>query len=375
MASTLNLSGTNFGPIGSDNGSGGIAIPQIKTSSVQPLINNGYVAPAPTPKQQVLSTTSTQPQAKTAPTGGTNYQNGGWYGGKYYWNGQFYSSPNDVNQQASSSPSEPSINFDEIYAPQFAALDEAERSAQENADSLGGDVLIGKNQALRDIDTQSAEANLTFDTSEKKALQQKSSAMEEAVRAYQAMAQRARAGYGRGSSAGQAIGELANREYFRNTGNAETAYADVFDNILQKRHAAELAFSQAKIKVDENTQLQLSAIKRQLNDQLSSIKQARFQVESDKTAKRMEVVDRAIQEAKAVKQAHQQQLEALNIWKAQVDYQNGLLKGNYQGYQAPSAQYTQQNSSIASQTPTSSSPISGIRWNPNTRQFEDDTLI
>lgn len=312
----------------------------------------------------------------SSPSGG--YQQGGWYNGKQYWNGQFYDTPQQGASQSSGGDSgyqAPSVDFDAIYAPQFAALDEATNVANSNFGLASQDIATGKESQLRDVQSEQDKAQGYFDESNAKAARNKESAYSEAVRYFNAIQQRAKAQFGRGNSAGQAIGELGNQEFFKNQGNIEQSYADIQKELEGKWHDALATYSSTRLKIDEWQQTQLSSLKQNLSTQLLNIKMSKAQAESDKTAKKMEVLDRAREQVAAITAQKNAQTQALDTWKQQQQFliQNKLVPIYNQTLNTQGATPTTSTISTPNQgTQGNSSIISTLRWNPNSKRFEDD---
>lgn len=329
--------------------------------------------------QPVRSSTPNIPSS-SVPTGG-GYQNGGWYPvgpngqAMQYWNGSWSSAPQGQQSGGGDSGFQmPDINFDEIYAPQFQALDAAVNTANENFGLAQGDVARAKESQLRDVQAEQDKAQGYFEEGNQRATRNKQSAYGDAVRYYNAMQQQAKARFGRGNSAGQAVGELAQAEFFRNQGNIEQSYADIYKELEGKWQDALKTYSITKLKIDEWAETQISSLKKELNNQLANIQMARAQTESDKTARRMEVLNRAREQTNAIALATKQRLEGIEAWKEQQRFliANKLVPIYNQPLNTQGAQATTSTLSAPTQTQGNSSIISTLRWNPNTKSFVDD---
>lgn len=325
-------------------------------------------------KSTAIPTSTPSIPSSTVPSGG--YQNYGWYNGKQYVNGQFYDTPQQGVSQSSgdSGYQAPSIDFDSLYAPQFAALDEATNTANANFDLASQDVERQKTSQYNDVQTEQDKAQAYFNQGQERATRNKESAYSDAIRYFNALQQQARARFGRGNSAGEAVGELGNQEFLRNQGNIEQSYADIQKELEGKWQDAVKTYSSTRLKIDEWAATQVSQIRQNLNNQLLNIKMSKAQVESDKTARRMEVLDRARQEVNAINVQKQQQSQALEQWKQQQQFliQNKLVPIYNQTLNTQGATPTTSTLSAPTNTQGSSSVISTLRWNPNTKRFEDD---
>jgi hypothetical protein len=90
-------------------------------------------------------------------------QKGGWYdnnGKVMQWNGSSFSDGQAVQ--------EPSINFDDLYRPQFELLNKAEQTAKENNQLALGDIDRAVLSQGRDIDIEEVKAKGVFDTASKR---------------------------------------------------------------------------------------------------------------------------------------------------------------------------------------------------------------
>lgn len=302
-------------------------------------------------------------------------QHGGWYDNPDTgFNQRWYTGSVPTSPNGSQAFSEPSIDWDAIYNPQFQALSSAEQQAKEGAVSLEGDVNTIKDATIKRLAGEEELANEKFALTEKKTENNKNSALDKAVRDYQALQQQGSVRFGAGSSAGRAMGEIAQREYFRNQGQVEQSYADIFGDIEQQKKATMLTFLNAREENELWAKTEISKIKRQLSDQLESIKQTRFQVEANKTAKRMEALQQAFQEAKAIQLQKQQNEDAFNMWKQQQDYliANKLVP-QYNSYNPNTQGYTPTQTNVSASTSNvqggGEQKLLNLRWNPNSKSF------
>lgn len=350
-----------------------------KQQSVTPRITTDSGKPSAAKTSAIPTSTPSIPSNNVG-SSSTNYQNGGWYpvgpGGQamQYWNGSWSSSPQQGNSSSSdTSYQAPSIDFDSLYAPQFQALDAAANTANENFGLASQDVERSKASQLSDVQTEQDKAQAYFNDATDRANRNKTSAYNDAVRYFNALAQQSTSRFGRGSSAGQAVGEIANQEFVRNQGNIEQSYADIQKELEAKWQDAVKTYASTRLKIDDWAATQISSLRQNLNTQLVQIQMSRAQTESDKTAKRLEVLDRARQELNAINLQKQQQSQALETWKEQQQFliQNKLVPIYSQTLNTSG--YTPTTSTLSAPTSTQgSSLISTLRWNPNAKRFEDD---
>lgn len=350
-----------------------------KQQSVTPRITTDSGKPSAAKTSAIPTSTPSIPSNPVS--SGSGYAQGGWYpvgaGGKamQFWNGSFYDSPQQGNNSSSSDSGyqAPSIDFDSLYAPQFAALDAATNTANANFDLASQDIARSKTSQLSDVQSEQDKAQQYFDDASQRASKNKDSAYSDAIRYFNALQQRAKAQFGRGNSAGPAVGEIANSEFVRNQGNIEQSYADIQKELEGKWQDAVKTYSSTRLKIDDWAATQISSLRQNLNTQLVQIQMSRAQTESDKTAKRLEVLDRARQELNAINLQKQQQSQALETWKEQQQFliQNKLVPIYSQTLNTSG--YTPTTSTLSAPTSTQgSSLISTLRWNPNAKRFEDD---
>lgn len=302
---------------------------------------------------------------------------GGWYNGlQLQPNGTYSSTPmGSSNSQPSgdSGYQAPSIDFDSLYAPQFAALDQATNVANENFGLASSDIGIAKDSQLRDVQSEQDKAQGFFNEGTERATRNKESAYSDTVRYFNALQQRAKAQFGRGGSAGAAIGELSTQEFLRNQGNIEQSYSDIYKELEGKWQDAVKTYSTTRLKIDEWQQLEMSKLKQNLSNQLVNIQMSKAQTESDKTAKRMEVLNRAREQTQALAAQKDQQTQALETWKQQQQFliQNKLVPIYNQTLNTSG--YTPTTNTIAPPSNTQgASLISTLKWNPRTKRFEDE---
>lgn len=170
---------------------------------------------------------------------------GGWYGGQQYWApGQGPQSANNTVGGSNSFevPSGPSAEeIAAIYQPiyeqydQDTALAGTTRDANlglisQSFDTAGKALVRAKDERILSDQEQAGALNKNME-----------SAYSQAVRAYNALQQQGNARFGRGNSAGQAVNDLANQEFYRQQGELQTTNQGELGNI-QKDYRRFLSF-------------------------------------------------------------------------------------------------------------------------------------
>lgn len=242
-----------------------------------------------------------------APTGGGSggKQNGGWYNGVQYWApGQGPTSNAPTNNTA------PTINWDDqisaAYQPAIDALNQYQGVLGQGADT---DIAnIGTNVANQSAKLDTEKQQLTEDaqTQQNTFNQQLQSALQDAIRSYNALRQQGNARFGNGSSAGGAVGELAAQEFFRQQGNTQQQQAQGNSQFATEFNRIGTFISQAKNDLDTYKNQAIDSIKQNLAQNLNQIAQQRGTIEANKTNARLGVLQNAQQQAAAIQAADTQ---------------------------------------------------------------------
>jgi len=199
---------------------------------------------------------------------------------------------------STSGPSQGDI--DAAYNPIFNSLNQVESSLRSGyeGDVQGVDKRYGTYQKQYEDEGSKLTADATDRQSDFNATIR--SALEDAVRAYQALDQQRLARFGSGSSAGGAVGELAKQEFFRQQGKTqqegvkgEKEFAKEFANIGT-------FIAQKKADLDMWKEETLSELKKNLNSQLSNIQMQRGQTEANKAQARLSIIQDSINRARAI---------------------------------------------------------------------------
>ena len=258
-------------------------------------------APAPQQQQQQQQTNN-NPAPKKAPTGDWEAQQQG------------YAGIADYNlQQSLAREREMASQISDAYAPALAALDQAVGVVNQGANTQQESVDRNYQTSVGNADTESATLNSQTQQRQGDFKQTLKSAYEEAIRAYNALNQQKQARFGGGSSAGGAVGELANQEFFRQQGNIESEgvkgereFASEFSNISNY-------ISQKKTDLDNWRQDAIGKIQQSLQESLLQISMRKGDVEANKTRDKVAALQAAVQNAQAVQNTNMQFMQSLAL--------------------------------------------------------------
>lgn len=204
------------------------------------------------------------------------------------------------------------------FGPQIQYLDEAKREFER----LYGEEEKGIEERFAEetgrIPTARAREEQALGLQEQSIGRQVRSALDQAIRSYNALRQQRGARFGAGSSAGEAVGELAAREFARASGQIGERGVEATQQInLQKQRIGDF-FTQK----EKDLQLQkgeaLKEANRLLQQGLLQISQNRSMTESAKAQLRLSLIQDALNQRKQLDALHDQfrgQLVALSAQK------------------------------------------------------------
>lgn len=211
-------------------------------------------------------------------------------------------------------------DISDAYAPALQAIAEAENALRGNASAQEESVGRNYQSSLDQTNTESAQLKTETSQRQDQFNKQLRSAYENAVRAYNALNQQKIAKFGGGSSAGGAVGELAQQEYFKQQGN-----------INDQQSQGDLQFSGEFSKIgsyigkkltdlDNWKKDTMSQIQQNLSSALAEISARRGDVESNKTRDKLALLQSARDRVAAVQDANRsfmQQLAVASLSQAQ----------------------------------------------------------
>ena len=267
-------------------------------------------------------------------------QNGGWYDGVQYWapgqGPQNNNQPSQPNWSIPSGPSDEELNS--YFNPLQDSLNQQEAAlgTQRTAD----EGLI--NQQQTDLLGSLSKAKTSNEEYQQQQLnrleQQKQASNDEQVRAYNAMQQRGQSRFGRGSSAGQAVGEIAQQEYFKQQGQLGQTYANQTQEAQTKwKQWIDWSLDE-ELRIKRESQGKLNDISKMYTQALLQINQNRNMIQSEKAQRKMEarmavetmranLNNQMIQQENALKM-YGQQLQMQIAAELQANNQNRYTTGN-----------------------------------------------
>lgn len=207
------------------------------------------------------------------------------------------------------------------------------------------------------------------------------SAYDDAVRAYNALSQRSGAQFGRGNSAGQAVGEIAMQEFFRSQGQLGSALQKNIGEI-QYRDAA--IRTGAKNDLDELEKMrtqQMQSLASQLKGSLLQVDQQRLEVGQSKAQLKIQLLQQAINTAQAI--SMQETTFKQNIQIAVTDallnneatYKDTLAKYNIDTSQLPYQSIVQNSNAYAPFVSTTQNNQTTKYINPLSLKTKDEFSV
>ena len=259
--------------------------------------------------------------------------------------------------------------LDAAFNPLFSALGNAESAVRSGYESdVSG---VGKRYDTYNKQYEDERSRLMGEATDKQTDFQQTlkSALQEAVKAYNALQQQRTARFGGGSSAGEAVGELARQEYFKQQGNVsqegvrgEREFAKEFANIGQ-------FISQKKSELDMWKEDALGTLKKNLDSQLANIQMQRGETESAKAQARMSIIQDSINRARAIQDQDtqfRQQLAIAGVNQLQESAGRSFTPAEIQAY---IEQFMGGNTAISAGGTTSASY--SPTYNKNTKKEDD----
>lgn len=213
-----------------------------------------------------------------------------------------------------------------MYSNSMNYLGQLEGNAKSDYETALG--ITNQSYGLAKQQSQAGyQQNLSaLDTNQQELDTNKRSALSDAIRAYNALKQQRISRFGGGSSAGEAVGELANQEYFRQQGGIEKVYASEAGkirqsitqlNLMQKNYEDQLALQQQEA---------LAGLKTELNNKLAQIQGMRVETENAKSQMRLSAIQDSINRAQNIKLGFQERAASIReaVYSKQAE-----LTGNY----------------------------------------------
>lgn len=253
-----------------------------------------------------------RPSGGSSGGGGGGKQHGGWYWdasqGKsvQYWDPN--RGPDGGGGDSGGGGGEPDWGsmISELYEPYKKELDNIEGSLKSEYATDEG--LIGKQHDLNVASTESNRDELigSTDREEDKYNKVLGSAYEQSIRDFNALQQQSNARFGGGSSAGRAMGELAQREYFREQGKINDKRAEGSLEFGLERGRIKKYVTEKLDQLKLEKEKALADLKKQLRIQMNEIAARRHDIEANKTRDRMSLLQDTMNQARQLRMADQQ---------------------------------------------------------------------
>lgn len=326
----------------------------------------GYNVTKGSPSGQVKGATTTTPSSSPAPSN-TKDPNAN-PGSGYFWDAADGWKPVGGGDNTAG-PSQQEI--DAAFSPLFGALDSAESGIRSgyNEDVQGVDKRYGTyNQQYED-----ERGRLVGEAEDKQAdfKDTLKSALSDAIKAYNALQQQRISRFGGGSSAGEAVGELARQEYFKQQGEVnkegvrgEKEFAKEFANIGT-------FIAQKKSELDLWKEEALGTLKKNLNSQLANIQMQRGETESAKAQARLSIIQDSINRARSIQdqdRSFRQQLAIAGVNQLQQSSGKTFTPEEIQAYVT---QFMGGNTAIGA-APSTGVGASVPAYNPNVGSKDDE---
>lgn len=189
-----------------------------------------------------------------------------------------------------------------LYNSGFGILDEQKRQIEagypEEESNLVSSIENDRNKYLTE------EKNLLSDTDseEEKYNNTIRTALNQAISAFNALNQQRKARFGLGSSAGQAVGELAQQEYFKQQGNIQQKQAEGNLEFAKERGKIKQYVSTKLTDLDQYKKEALLSLKQNFQDRLNEIASRRGELEANRARDRISLLQETVNNARMIAQ-------------------------------------------------------------------------
>lgn len=263
-----------------------------------------------------------------------------------------------------------SKQISDLYAPALQAADEQAGIVRSGYE---GDVKNLQNrvaQALSQYNTQGEQLLQDTDTEQSSFNKVIESALNQAVRAYNALNQRANVFYGGATGTGRAMNELAQREYYRQQGQIGSKQAEGTQQFSQERGRIR-QYIDSKVKdLDLYKQEALDSLKQNLDAQIASINARKGEIEANKTRDKISVLQDAINRTRAIQD--QDKTFRQNLALAGVQQMQEIAGRAFtpQEIKAYISEFTSDLNIVPGQQQTAESLVASLQTKPKT--YEDE---
>lgn len=192
--------------------------------------------------------------------------------------------------------------IEDIYNSGMGYVNSARESAEKSAKGIKDNVVAEVGQQIDRTKTQGEELLGDVDVDADRFKKVLATALEEAVRSYNALKQQGIGRFGGGSSAGQAVGELAQREFFREQGKVNEKSAEG-DMEFAREKGKIRTYVQNKIDDFEMYKTKaLTEIENNLRSELARIDGVKYDLESNRARDKMGILQDSVNRARQVQE-------------------------------------------------------------------------
>lgn len=230
-----------------------------------------------------------------------------------------------VQEPTFSGPSQAEV--DAAFNPQLDILNQQENyyRTQELPGTLA-DIETNRTKLQGELTDQRKQADIDSALQQNTLATNRQSALDDAYRVRNALAQQSRVRFGANSSAGMAVNDIANQETMRQQGGIERVYAGQLGELLNKQTQLYTYLSKRKTDIDDQAQGLIKEANNAFTRKLMEINAARGQVASAKAQMKMDLLAQTNAMVNNIKQAKFAAELQLTTWREQ---QEQALKMEY----------------------------------------------
>jgi hypothetical protein len=217
-----------------------------------------------------------------------------------------------------------SVNYDDIYNPALGVLnDQSNILRNQEYPSQLSDLEAATAKQKADLQAGIKKSYESLDDQSTQNDKNKESALNEAVRYYNALQQRSRAQWGTGSSPGQALSDIGNQEFQRNQARITESWQSSSNSLIKyRRDVADFALKKDQ-EIDSEKTRQQTQLKIALDKALNEIASQRAGIEGQKASQkvndRLALIQQATSFAQSIQAQALQAKQQLILYKAQED--------------------------------------------------------
>lgn len=327
-----------------------------------------YTQPQQQVQQQQQQNTGGKPNYK-----GSNVNEfvNGWR-----WDGNTWQAPAGTSGGSSAQQEDYTQQINDIYNPAFASLaaQEAFLRGTELPNALSG-LDSQKADLLGQLGLQQTKQQQSLDAQQQQLGDNQTSAFQQARDAYNSLNQQNMARFGGGSSAGGAVGELAQKEFAKQQGLVQQTYASGIKQLQSNQANLVDTVAQSTMSIERQHADQRAQITQTFNQKLNDINANRNTLDSAKASAKLQLVQQAVEAEKALRAQKETALFNLSLFQQQsqqeLDNQLQLLSAQNQGTgynfanqqsQIPAQQQAISNNNVISQLPNyNNDNLQGLR--------------